>query len=177
MRFRYKKLGWHGHNMHIEFVNGKVLDNDSLGNSYCGLYFSNMITRPSCHECKFANMNRVGDITIGDFWGIEKKYPELDDELGVSLAIINTFKGKRLFDKIIGDVHAIKCNRDDCLQYNLQKPTGKSSKRDIFWKDYFEQGMVYCLIKYTDYGFWYRIRNKYSVEIKQFVKSIFGRNS
>lgn len=50
--------------------------------------------RESCYYCKFANKNRVGDITLADYWGIQKFHPEFFDENGVSLVLVNTEKGK-----------------------------------------------------------------------------------
>ena len=53
--------------------------------------------RECCYNCKYANTNRVGDITIGDFWGIEKEIPAFYDDKGVSVIIINNNKGLDFF--------------------------------------------------------------------------------
>lgn len=55
---------------------------------YCKTY------RESCYECKFANKNRVGDISLADFWGIQKFHPDFYDENGVSLVLVNTERAK-----------------------------------------------------------------------------------
>lgn len=65
-------------------------------NAYMQAFLANLTLRPSCHACP-AKCGRSGsDVTLGDFWGIEKIAPELDDDRGCSLLIINNpgVKGK-----------------------------------------------------------------------------------
>ena len=59
--------------------------------------------RESCHSCKFAGIDRVSDITIGDFWGLgENSIFKKDQESGkgISLVLINTSKGDYIFNEI-----------------------------------------------------------------------------
>lgn len=60
-----------------------------------------MILRPSCYSCKWAKTERSADITLGDFWGIEKYDSALDSKAGISQVIINTEKGKLLFERLL----------------------------------------------------------------------------
>lgn len=62
-------------------------------------YFPKINIRKGCDECSYAKLNRVADITLGDFWGIKDKRPDLDDGKGTSLIFLNTSKGKELFLK------------------------------------------------------------------------------
>lgn len=59
--------------------------------------------RPSCYECKWAQPDRCADITLGDFWGIEKYNSELNAKEGVSLVIINTPIARQLFNELIAN--------------------------------------------------------------------------
>lgn len=64
--------------------------------------FQKYITlRPACYECKWATPGRCADITLGDFWGIEKFKPELNTKEGVSMVILNTEKGNEIFEELI----------------------------------------------------------------------------
>lgn len=173
--FRYKPLGWRGSNVHIKFKNGKILENTPLCKTYSNLYFKGFITRPSCDSCKYTNLNRVGDITIGDFWGIEKCSPTLDDNNGVSFVLVNTKKGEGIFDKIKEYICYEKCDINNCIQPNLKEPTKPSPLRKQFWQDYHNKGFSYCIKKFTDYGLTYkitallkRINNKIVILIKKF---------
>lgn len=66
------------------------------GNLFMQLFFKNVCLRKSCSECLFANNNRVGDITLGDFWGIQEFDKSLDPSKGISCVLINTIKGEKL---------------------------------------------------------------------------------
>lgn len=57
-----------------------------------------LISRKSCGACQFARIPRQGDITIGDFWGINKYDRSLDDRKGTSAVLVNTKKGKYILD-------------------------------------------------------------------------------
>jgi len=95
--FRDKKAGWERESSRVcqslivKFSNGDIYDKFD---QYMRDYMDGKILRPSCRVCKRSN---VGDITIGDFWGVP---PPLENRLGTSLVIINTKKGKQFFNSI-----------------------------------------------------------------------------
>ncbi|WP_044914568.1 Coenzyme F420 hydrogenase/dehydrogenase, beta subunit C-terminal domain [Butyrivibrio sp. WCE2006] len=95
--FRDKKLGW-GKNASA-CINGKKIKIWESASPYL-YYFSNAsICRENCYSCKYAGQNRPADLTIGDFWGIEKQHPEYlnssawNEAKGISLIVANTNKG------------------------------------------------------------------------------------
>lgn len=55
--------------------------------------------RESCSHCHFTNLKRVGDISVGDQWGLSKDSPYEDDK-GLSLVLVNSEKGKQIFECI-----------------------------------------------------------------------------
>lgn len=157
--FRYKPKGWRGMNVYIKFNDGSSLYNNSDALLYTKIFYSHFATRPSCHSCKFTNLNRPSDITIADFWGIERTMPEFDDNKGISLVLINSEKGKKLFEEVKSNIVFIKSDTKECLQPNLYRPSYQSPIRIKFWKDYQNKGFIYVLKKYADYGFNAKIRN------------------
>ena len=54
--------------------------------------------RESCYQCAYANTSRMGDLTVGDFWGIAKSHPNFNSPKGVSSVFVNTEKGQKLFE-------------------------------------------------------------------------------
>ena len=56
--------------------------------------------RPSCYECKFKGYPRIADITLADFWGVEKVDRKFDKDLGTSLVMLNSKKGAAFFELI-----------------------------------------------------------------------------
>ncbi len=146
--FRYKEKGWRGYNIRAEFENGKVELNTPKIKTYIALFGSDLILRPSCYKCPFTNLNRPSDIMMGDFWGIEKTMPELDDNRGISLLLINTDKGKLVLDGIEGEIDKWESNSTACLQYNLEKPTRKPKNREKLWQDFSKKSFLYIAKKY-----------------------------
>ena len=147
VNFRDKgHLGWH--NSTITFgeqdTDDIILEGTQDKNFYFKMFFTHLILRPSCYKCKFANMHRVGDVTIGDFWGIEKSNPEMDDNKGTSLLLLNTKKGRDLFETLKNDFEYIRVEEKDCLQPNLCRPSFRPKSREMFWRAYHLRGLEWA---------------------------------
>lgn len=74
--------------------------------------------RPSCYPCRFKQPDRVGDITIGDAWGIEKIYPNLNPLHGVSLVLVNTTTGREYIPFLREKMDVYSCEYDYAVQNN-----------------------------------------------------------
>ena len=85
---------------------------------YNTAFNSMLISRPSCSNCNFCGMNRKSDITIGDFWGIEKILPNFNKYNGVSLLCINSKKGMKMFEEIKNQIYYENTNIKDAFKYN-----------------------------------------------------------
>ena len=150
-RFRNKELGWRGYHVSA-VIDGKFVSDSLWLQSFNNLFSHNMINRLSCGECAFANYSRCGDITIGDFWGLERTHPELCDPLGVSLVITNTEKGEHFFRQLeLRDITEVK--REETVQRSLTRPSPASSRRtqvfqSLRMKDYRETAKQYAEVGY-----------------------------
>ena len=65
---------------------------------YYNLFMDGFTYRDSCYRCPYAGMRRVSDMTIGDFWGLDKSVPAPGH--GVSLILPVTDKGKRMAGRL-----------------------------------------------------------------------------
>ena len=98
-------------------------------------------------------MVRPSDISIGDFWGIEKVAPSFNsDNRGVSLVIVNTEKGQRLLEKSEGELNLLKVGTSQVLQPNLIHPTPANPMRQKFEEDYKNKGFRFVLRRYGNVG-------------------------
>ena len=100
---RYKKAKASSHYYRYRYIKGgKIRERSDLYFSfpYYYAYCKQLVCRDSCYDCKFAARERVGDMTIADFHTIEKYYPNIDRFAGVSMLLVNTEKGIKLFDQI-----------------------------------------------------------------------------
>jgi len=131
IEFRSKEFGWHsGAATLIKLKNGGIVPHKEA-DKYASLYFKNVITRPVCFSCCYTTIFRIGDISIGDCWGIEKTNSLFNDENGTSLLLINNEKGKKIFESIRNNLSLEKHYITDFLQPNLQKPTSKPFNYDL----------------------------------------------
>lgn len=96
-----KEVGWRSLCTKIVFENGDVIydtkDKNAFRRCYMGM---GVAARPSCHNCKFKGFPRIADVSLADFWGVEKYLPkEFDNNLGTSMILLNSEKGKAYFEE------------------------------------------------------------------------------
>lgn len=144
-KFRSKDLSWRGNSCYAELENGTVLKNEKKLCSFMNVYYSGNITRESCYACPYTSQKRISDLTISDYWGIEKLDERFEDALGVSMVLVNTEKGRLLFEKtegqrLTGDIQTAK-------QPQLSEPASRPQTREEFWKEYEEKGVKPLLKK------------------------------
>lgn len=88
-------------------------------NYYYAYFLSGDIYRKSCYSCKYANMKRVGDFSLGDYWGVEKLHLPLNTFNGCSLLVVNSDKAAKFLSKI--ETMNIKETRvDEAISQNEQ---------------------------------------------------------
>lgn len=129
---------------------------------YIELFFSSLAYNVACYHCKFASEERTGDLTIGDFWGVEKVMPELPPGKGTSLMIVNNEKGQILAEQIrnMTDVVMQQCYTDEYINYQdtLSCPVKKSSFYHKFTQDYASYDFDYVAKQYLRYNFTGKLR-------------------
>lgn len=152
-QFRAKINGWHNHTEVALFKDGKSLYASSFIQKHKNLFYSHLTLRESCYNCKYTTTYRNTDITIADFWGIEKIFPDWDDDTGISLILVNNKKGSIVFDGIQTDLECRKVELKDCLQPQLQHPASRPDGRDKFWQEYYQHGYDYVIHRYTNCNF------------------------
>lgn len=144
----------------FSFTNGKSICHTIKTDLWNKLYFSHYIVRPSCHNCQFTHYNRPGDITIGDYWGIDKYYPEFHSGKMVSLIMINNNKGAFILNNISIKIDSILISKSETSQNALKAPCKPNIKRSLFWNDYIKHDFKYIANKYLEYKFYNRIKDK-----------------
>lgn len=119
--FRSKRnAGWENSKICIYFKKRKPYERYSktMDDPFMNAFLSGLSLRPSCRPCLFAKTFRVSDFTIGDFWGIEFIKPNLDDNKGLSLVLVNTQKGKDFFKSIGEFAFTEPVNLKDAIKFN-----------------------------------------------------------
>lgn len=98
--FRAKKTGWKNYSFTMKKSDGAVIFLETHNrNLFMKLFLSNLSIRPSCFECPAKGGKSHSDITLADYWGIERIHPEIDDDKGISLILANTDKAMNFLQK------------------------------------------------------------------------------
>lgn len=154
VKAKNKELGWRNLTRKITFLSGEkyygVLREDDFRRGY----HTNVFCRPSCYECVFKGFPRISDITLGDFWGIEKYDKNLDNNIGTSLIILNSKKGEAFFEKAKSKFKYKKLPLESIFGGNkaLFKPLTKSKiDRNHFFEDLDKNGFDYVVQRYFPY--------------------------
>lgn len=95
--FREKSEGWSSRAITGWYAGGVKIRERGDYNAYFRAFIGHLTLRKSCEMCVFSDGKSGADITLGDFWGIEKVLPEFNDNLGVSAVILHTPKGRSAF--------------------------------------------------------------------------------
>lgn len=133
--FRCKDKGWRKYSISALFGNGKRYFADSKTDLYMRGFLQDIYLRPSCYSCRAKAMDRVSDITIADFWGIDNIAPEMNDDKGTNLVLVHTSKGKEILEKLKKDILIKQVEPGQALQYNFAavRSVKYNGKREEFF--------------------------------------------
>ncbi len=162
---RNKDKGWTLFQTKILFdtkTYSKTLNKDL----YMKAFLKNICLRDSCYNCSFKNKYRNSDITIADYWGVNNIHPNMDDNKGTSVIIVNSKKGEELFNIIKDKCVYEKSEIDYVYKYNCSyiKSATKNNKYDEFFKNLDNKKFDWLIKKYI---------KKESV-IKKIIKKILN---
>ncbi|WP_304152526.1 Coenzyme F420 hydrogenase/dehydrogenase, beta subunit C-terminal domain [Megamonas hypermegale] len=181
-KFRDKKYGWGPYTMCIKFKKDNKIENKYFSleeASYPHMFLYTESLRENCYRCKYTNKNRTGDITIGDYWGIENEHPDLlkenggilDRKKGISAIIVNTEKGKVWLDKCKDELFLYSSTFEQVAKANIQlrEPSPYGKYRDKIMQLYKDGG--YELV---DKFYYNKVIIKYikKILIKKTIKKI-----
>lgn len=136
--FRDKITGWKRYSLTRHLHGGISKSIDIFADPYMLAFLRNFALRPSCYNCKFKSTLRHGDLTLGDFWGVAKRYPEYDkDDQGTSLVLVNTEKGKNLLENCSPHLFLGSADLDTAIAGNpmLIRSANFPPERNTFYHD------------------------------------------
>lgn len=113
--FRSKCKGWKSYHMILEYEGHKEVI-PSGKNPYMSAFLSDLSVRPSCFACPAKINHSQSDALIADFWGIDQIQPEIDDNKGCSLVMVNNTKILSLLHQL--DCHLYPQSFDSAIKYN-----------------------------------------------------------
>lgn len=167
VKAKNKELGWRNLTRKVTFENGQSYYGVHMEDDFRRGYHTNVFCRPSCYECQFKGFPRMADITIADYWGIEKVDPNMDNNIGTSMILLNSKNGELFFEQIKDRLQFIETKFEAILGGNpaLTKPIPPAKlDRDSLFADLDANNFEYITQKY------FPLRAK-SVGVKQRIKN------
>lgn len=168
-----KEFGWRDLVHKAILANGKSYYELNYENYFIkGYLYKNAYSRPSCYDCQFKGFPRIADITLADFWEIEKFDEKMDKNLGTSLVMINSQKGLAYFEKVKPRMNFIQIPFDSALQGNpeLTKSLNPPSiDRKSFFEDLDKMTFSEVALKYI----WEKQNRPAKEQIKTFLQLLW----
>lgn len=166
--FRLKDRGWKRYSLSFKFINGKEYRETIDKNLYMQAFLGNVCLRQACYDCHSKSLERESDITLGDFWGVEKVVPGMYDNKGTSLVFVNSQKGFRVFNEISKNMKCKEVDIDEAAKYNSSsfKSCSKPKNRYLFMKNVSAHNFDKCVSKYTKDSLKKRTVKKIKILIK-----------
>lgn len=149
--FRNKDNGWRigDANMVITFENGKTETHRSVEDPYFRAFLDEFTIRSSCTNCKYTYLNRAGDITLGDCWGVKKAAPELFDNKGVSMLLVNNSKAMDVWNKVKNQFEIKENTAKEIFYKNHVKPSRDKRVRTAFFYKLNKEPIETLLTRYS----------------------------
>ena len=138
VKAKNKELGWRNLTRKVVFDNGKSYYGVHMQDDFRRGYHTNVYCRPSCYSCQYKGFPRMADITIADYWGIEKVDPNMDNNIGTSMILLNSNKGIAYFEKVKDKLEWEETKFESILPGNiaLSKPIEPAKiDRKAFFED------------------------------------------
>ena len=154
----------------------KIVNGIYTSSSFYNAFKNYLIFREGCYDCQYATLQRVSDITLADFWGIEKYDFKGNIDTGVSMVITNTQKGSEVFsfikNKTVSKEFPVQYGVDSnhCLTHSTQKP----KNRDSIIKELSDNGYEQTAKKYFGCSFVHKIYWLIPPKVRNLIRKMRG---
>lgn len=175
VNFRCKDRSWFDFGMKKIDSKHKAIYVSKDRDPYMLMFLRDYCLRPACYECVAKNY-KSADLTLADFWGIDRVAPKLNDGKGISLVLVRTEKGKKLFKESGSDLVTKNVSYEDGVNGNRAEysSTKRPVERDCFFNDMSNLNFQQLKAKYavpTPIPF----KNKVKKSIKKMMKFILKK--
>ena len=183
LNFQFRDKENYGAGVHCSYlVNGVKHHENYLENSF---YFafsskSRITWRTSCYRCGYKSIRRASDLTIGDYWGVENHHKAFRPKDGVSLVLVNTEQGQRLFEAVKDDLRweesQVSCamEKNSLVKENEEGYVPVPSAREAFFRTLRAEGWKAADKKYLGLRRWLLLRQKAAKIPRKLLRNLKG---
>lgn len=136
INFRYKDGNWLRYKVQCVFVDGDKYSEYSDKNLFMHLFLDGKFLNACCYECPYTRLPRQGDITLGDYWGVQNYEANWPISEGINSIVVSSDKGKKaimeLEQKRLIELHPqhFSClHKGQPHNYNIRKKKKASNNR------------------------------------------------
>lgn len=160
--FRDKTNGWLLFSSKLNFQNETEYLQIHKNDTFMKAFLQNISLRKSCYSCKFKTINRNSDITMGDLWGIKNILPDVTDDKGVSVAFVQSEKGRQLWEQIKDYLFSQEIHSDLAISNNsaMVKSVYEHNFRDYFFKNLGKQSFEKLVGDCLNPSYYVRLKRK-----------------
>lgn len=147
VQFRYKYEGWWKFGLRIQLLHDDYYYSmREMKDPFTTSYLKNYNVNNMCFDCKYKANKKNADFTIGDAWNINRIRKNMDDNRGITSVIINSHKGKELFDVLRVDNYVFDQSKEEALfaRGELESVKVEPDGRKKFFDDLMEHGFRYA---------------------------------
>lgn len=157
--FRSKRVGWKHFSMELSSPDGVFHSETLRVDPYLNGMLARLFLRPSCSSCAFRGLRSGADVTLGDFWNVHRRFPDMDDDKGTSLVLANTERGEMA---VRGVLSACDFRETDWLYAVEVNPALVRSKRPnrrraTFFQCVGQEEFVSLIARLTQPSVWKRL--------------------
>ncbi len=136
VNFRDKSHSWQKYHVVVKFADGSFVSDVHYLNAYMKGFSQNVSLRNSCYENACKSLGRKSDITLADFWGVERVVPELQTDNGVSWITVHSQKGMDILEQVKDKLFLLEVNDTEAVKNNLSaiKSVTKGKNRKIYYE-------------------------------------------
>ena len=170
----------HGIALHGRLMNGREFHyTGGFGCSvYLQAYIHGLTYRERCYSCPYAQALRMGDLTLGDYWGIDRRFLPAEAGVLLNIMLVNTAQGRRLLEmareKLVCHTVPVTAVLDG--KTNLRQPQRRPSERDVFLRKISSVGVTGAFrvaLRHQRFHLW---RSGFLHDVKNMLTGIRGRS-
>lgn len=177
VKAKNKELGWRNLTRKVVFDNGESYYGVGVIDDFRRGYHTNVYCRPSCYNCQYKGFPRMSDITIADYWGIEKVDPNLDNNIGTSMILLNSKEGEAYFELVKDKLEYRETSFQSILAGNpaLVSPLSPAKiDREQFFTDLDKSTFEEVTAKYFPFKKHHSINKGVKRKVKDLLKKVLS---
>lgn len=149
-QFRDKCKGWHLFSTTSLMENGSQSSKTLRDDIFLRVFMGNLCLNSSCSDCHYGKLPRIADITLGDYWNIADIHPQMEDDKGTSVVLLNTAHGEELLSSVAGSLKQCESSLEKAIAGNpcIVRSSKEHFRRHEFSADLDRKTMSTLVKKY-----------------------------